>query len=47
MAAIPPGVTELPNEIAEHAALLQRLGRTAEAQPLAAKLNKMGYRMLA
>ena len=45
LAAIPAGVTEQPDELAEHAAILQRLGRTAEAQPLAAKLNSIGYRL--
>ncbi len=45
LAAIPAGVPELPDEMAEHAALLQRLGRSAEAQPLTARLNSMGYRL--
>jgi hypothetical protein len=45
LAAIPAGVPEQPDELAEHAALLQRLGRGGEAQPLAARLSSMGYRL--
>jgi tetratricopeptide (TPR) repeat protein len=44
-AAIPAGVPEQPDEMAEHAALLQRLGRAGEAQPLIAKLSSFGYRL--
>ena len=46
LAAIPKGIPPQPDELAEHSALLQRVGRTAEAQPLAAKLNSMGYRLM-
>jgi tetratricopeptide (TPR) repeat protein len=42
--AIPAGVAEKPNEMAEHALLLQRLGRVAEARERAAKLATIGYR---
>jgi tetratricopeptide (TPR) repeat protein len=45
LAIIPKGVAEQPDEMAEHAALLQRLGRGGEAQPLAAKLSSFGYRL--
>jgi tetratricopeptide (TPR) repeat protein len=45
LAAIPVGVPAQPDEMAEHAALLQRLGRLEEARPLAAKLNSLGYRL--
>ena len=45
LAAIPSNMTEQPDEMADQAALLQRLGRAAEAQPLKAKLNSMGYRL--
>ena len=44
LAALPSGVPEQPDEVAERAAILQRLGRGAEAQPLTAKLNSIGYR---
>ena len=43
LSAIPANVAEQPDEMAEHAALLQRLGRNADAQPLSAKLMSMGY----
>ena len=43
LARVPAG-PEMPGEIAEHAALLQRLGRSAEAQPLLQKLAAIGYR---
>jgi len=42
---IPTGVTERPDEMAEHAALLQRLGRIAQAQQLNGRLAAMGYRL--
>ena len=45
LAAISAGVPEQPDEMAEHAALLQRIGRTGEAQPLASKLRSIGYRL--
>ena len=41
---LPTNVAEKPWEMAERAALLQRVGRTAEAQPLLARLNSIGYR---
>ena len=44
LAAIPAGVAEKPNEMAEHAMLLQRLGRVPEAQERAARLAAIGYR---
>jgi tetratricopeptide (TPR) repeat protein len=44
LAALPNGSTERPNELALHAAILQRLGRAAEAQPLIQRLRAMGYR---
>jgi hypothetical protein len=45
LSAIPKGVAEQPDEIFDHAALLERLGRSAEAGPLAAKLNSIGYHL--
>ena len=45
LTVIPTTVPEQPDEIAEHAALLQRLGRAGDAQPLAARLKAMGYRL--
>jgi tetratricopeptide (TPR) repeat protein len=44
LAAVPNRVTELPDEMAVHAGILDRLGRGAEAQPLKSKLNSIGYR---
>jgi tetratricopeptide (TPR) repeat protein len=44
LAALPNGSSERPNELALHAAILQRLGRAAEAQPLIQRLRAMGYR---
>ena len=46
LAAFPPGIAEQPNEMAERATLLRRLGRFAEAQALTAKLNGMGFRSI-
>ena len=43
-AALPKNVAERPAELDEHSVILQRLGRVAEARPLAARLNAMGYR---
>jgi len=43
LAQIPGGAAE-PDQIAERATILQRLGRTAEAQQLQARLKAMGYR---
>jgi tetratricopeptide (TPR) repeat protein len=45
LAAIPAGTVEQPNEMEDHAVLLQRLGRGGEAQRLTAKLSSMGYRV--
>ena len=42
---IPTGVAETPDEMQDHATLLQRLGRNGEAQPLTDKLRAMGYRV--
>jgi tetratricopeptide (TPR) repeat protein len=44
LAAIPAGVTERPEEAAEHAKILSRLGRESEAKPLESRLQAMGYR---
>ena len=44
LAALPPNVQERPGEMADHLLLLRRLGRSAEAEPLAARLAAMGYR---
>ena len=44
MRALPTGVQERPGEMADRAELLRRLGRAAEAEPLAARLSAMGFR---
>jgi tetratricopeptide (TPR) repeat protein len=44
LAALPAGVTEKPNEIAEGAMLLQRAGRGQEAQQRTDRLVAIGYR---
>lgn len=46
LTTMPVGLPELPDEIAEHAFILQRLDRKADAQPLLEKLSSMGYRAL-
>ena len=43
LAAIPANVTEKPNEMAERAVLLKRLGRMGEARALYNRLIAMGY----
>jgi hypothetical protein len=45
LTVIPTGVTERPDEMSEHAAILERLGRIAEAQQLNQRLAAMGYRL--
>jgi eukaryotic-like serine/threonine-protein kinase len=45
LATLPRNVTEKPSEMREHAIILERLGRNAEAMPLTARLNSMGYRL--
>ena len=44
LAAIPVGLAEQPDETAQRASLLQRLGRTMEAHQLTTKLEARGYR---
>jgi len=44
LAAIPVTMTGPPSEMSVYQALLQRLGRTAEAAQLASKLSAVGYR---
>ena len=44
LATVPAGVAEQPSETAEHAMLLQRLGRGSEARELTAPLAAFGYR---
>jgi tetratricopeptide (TPR) repeat protein len=46
LSTLPPGVAERPQDLDEHATILERLGRTAEAQQLAERLRAMGYRRL-
>jgi tetratricopeptide (TPR) repeat protein len=46
LSQLPGGFAE-PKELATRAAILDRLGRTAEAQPLHARLNAMGYKQSA
>ena len=43
-AAFPKGIAQRPYEMSEDLLILQRLGRTAEARPIAARLDAMGYR---
>jgi tetratricopeptide (TPR) repeat protein len=43
LAALPSRGAEKPSEMAVRAELLQRIGRTAEARPLAARLKAIGY----
>jgi tetratricopeptide (TPR) repeat protein len=43
--SLPHVPAEKPNETQEHAIILQRLGRTAEAQQLNQRLAAMGYRL--
>ena len=45
LSVLPKGLAERPDEMQDHATLLQRLGRENEAQPLTAKLKSMGYRI--
>jgi anti-sigma-K factor RskA len=42
--AFPKGIAELPVEMDEHAVILERLGRRAEAQERTRRLDQMGYR---
>jgi tetratricopeptide (TPR) repeat protein len=44
LAAIPGQVAEKPREMAEHAKVLERLGRSGEAAPLRAHLLQIGFR---
>ena len=44
LAEIPQNVAEQPQELDEHAELLERLGRTQEAAPLKARLGTIGYK---
>jgi len=44
LAVIPSGVAERPFEQKEHLVILERLGRSQEARPIAARLNAIGYR---
>ncbi len=46
LSALPQAVAERPQEMDEHATILQRLGRSSDAQQLAARLSAMGYRRL-
>jgi len=43
LAILPRGIIEKPNEMGEHAIILQRLGRGAHARPLISRLQAMGY----
>jgi tetratricopeptide (TPR) repeat protein len=42
---MPKGVAERPDEMQDHATLLQRLGRAGDAKPLIERLRAMGYRL--
>jgi tetratricopeptide (TPR) repeat protein len=41
---LPAGVAEQPVELDQHAKILERVGDSAQAQRIAARLNAMGYR---
>jgi len=47
LSSLPQGTPELPDEMDEHATILERLGRAADARRLAARLTAMGYRRIA
>jgi tetratricopeptide (TPR) repeat protein len=42
---LPRGMAEQPDEMHEHAVILERLGRSGEAQPLNGRLAAIGYRL--
>jgi hypothetical protein len=44
LAQLPQRVAERPQDMNTHAELLRRLGRNAEARPLTARLEAIGYR---
>ena len=44
LGSMPPDVAETPPETDDHIAILERLGRQAEAMPLKQRLAKTGYR---
>jgi tetratricopeptide (TPR) repeat protein len=46
LASLPGGIVEQPTQMDEHALILERLGRSTEAQQLVSKLNAIGYRRL-
>jgi tetratricopeptide (TPR) repeat protein len=46
LSALPQTLAERPQDLDEHATILERLGRTAEAQQLTARISAMGYRRL-
>lgn len=43
LSSLPPRDVETPVELDEHALILDRLGRSAEAQPIVAQLQSIGY----
>ena len=47
LASLPQVAAETPTEMDEHALILQRLGRAAEAQQIASRLSQIGYRRAA
>jgi tetratricopeptide (TPR) repeat protein len=47
LAALPAGASQRPPELAESAALMQRLGMTAQSKSIADQLNTIGYRNIA
>jgi tetratricopeptide (TPR) repeat protein len=47
LSSLPQGSPEPPAEMDEHATILERLGRAAEARQLTDRLNAMGYRRVA
>ena len=46
LSSLPPNAAETPSEMDEHATILDRLGRRAEALQLGRRLNSMGYRRI-
>ena len=43
--SLPPGAAERPMEMSEHAVILERVGRTAEANAIQQQLSRMAYRL--
>jgi tetratricopeptide (TPR) repeat protein len=46
LASLPRGIAEKPQELEQHAIILSKLGRAAEAKQIVSRLDAMGYRRL-